>query len=503
MNSLADDLHDLEKKVLLVLKEFNGVTSDVISEKSGLKDDSINKAVELLKDKKLIEVEDINKDLFRATELGIKYADQGLPEHRFLDAAEKPVSMKSIKKAACLDDDEFNVSIGICKKGELIAIRDGMISVTETGKAYLKEVGQREELLAMLKDKKYEEEVPSDIDNFLLPLEERKLIERSIEKIKRLRLTDAGKKILPHIKFEKRIDMLTPEIIKSREWKTTPFKKYDLDIPTSSVHIGKKQPYMKFIDDVKQKLVSLGFEEEPPGPYVEFNFFNNDALYMPQDHPARDIHDYFSLKHPKKGDLSKYRDLLEKVKQTHESGWETGSTGWKYKFDPARSAELLLRSQATAVSARTLSGKNLKIPGKYFTYDRVFRVDEIDWKHLIEFNQFDGIVLDKDISFRELLGILIMAAKELAGATKFKFAPGYFPFTEPSVELHAYVEGKGWVELGGAGVFRPELTEPLGIDVPVIAWGLGMDRLFMLRYGVQDIRQLFSTDLKWLRDFRW
>jgi len=500
MNSVVDSLHDLEKKVLLVLKDFGKATSDVVAEKAEISFDAVNKAVEMLKEKKLIEVEDMAKELFKTTALGMKYTATGLPEHRFLKAA--PANISDLKKKAGLDDNEFNVSFGLCKKNNLVDISAGKISITNAGKAYLKQLEQQEELLSALKEKLYTDEISHELVGFIIPLKERNLIEHYDEKIKEIQLTDAGKKILPHIKFEKRIDTLTPEIIKSGEWKKTPFRSYDLNVQAPGLIVGKQQPYMKFINEVRQKMVSLGFEEMR-GPYVEEEFFNNDALYMPQDHPAREIQDVFHLKKPSHGNLSTHAALLEKVRKVHEDGGDTGSLGWKYKFDPKKSAELILRSQTTSVSARTMEKPTIKIPGKYFSYDRVFRVDTIDWKHLLEFNHLEGIVLDPNISFRELLGMLKMAAMEIGGCKKFKYAPGYFPFTEPSVELHAYIEGKGWIEMGGAGMFRPEVLEPLGIDVPVIAWGLGIDRLFMTKYNIMDIRQLFSNDLKWLREFKW
>ncbi|MCD6403759.1 MAG: phenylalanine--tRNA ligase subunit alpha, partial [Nanoarchaeota archaeon] len=152
----------------------------------------------------------------------------------------------------------------------------------------------------------------------------------------------------------------------------------------------------------------------------------------------------------------------------------------------------------TALSARTLAG-DVEIPGKYFAIARVFRPDVVDRTHLPEFNQVEGIVLGEGLSFKHLLGMLKLFAEEIAGTKRFRFDTGYFPFTEPSVELVGYKKGFGWVELGGAGVFRPEVTKPFGIDVPVLAWGLGIDRLFMMKYKIDDIRKLFSYDLEWLR----
>jgi phenylalanyl-tRNA synthetase alpha chain len=134
-----------------------------------------------------------------------------------------------------------------------------------------------------------------------------------------------------------------------------------------------------------------------------------------------------------------------------------------------------------------------------FCIGRVFRPEAIDWKHLMEFNQCEGIVCDETMNFRDLLGYLRDFAIDIFGAEEARFAPSYFPFTEPSVELLARMPERGWMEVGGAGLFRPEMLSALEVDVPVLAWGLGLDRLAMLKLGITDIRELFSHDLDSLK----
>jgi phenylalanyl-tRNA synthetase alpha chain len=222
-----------------------------------------------------------------------------------------------------------------------------------------------------------------------------------------------------------------------------------------------------------------------------------DALYMPQFHPARNIHDVYFVKDPTHSTPIP-APLLKSVQQAHERGWKTGSTGWGYSFDPLRTRRLILRSQGTAVSARTLAQKP-KIPGKYFSIARCFRYDQVDATHASDFYQIEGIVLGADINFRTLLGLLNLFASEVAQAQESRFLPAYFPFTEPSVELHVRHPRLGWMELGGAGLLRPEVTQPLGVDIPVIAWGLGLDRMAMVALEIHDIRDLFSADLEMIR----
>jgi phenylalanyl-tRNA synthetase alpha chain len=189
------------------------------------------------------------------------------------------------------------------------------------------------------------------------------------------------------------------------------------------------------------------------------------------------------------------------VAKTHETGWKTGSRGWRYSFDIERAKRLVLRSQGTSVSARTLSA-DPKIPGKYFSIARCFRYDLVDATHAPDFFQVEGIALGEKITFRTLLGLLRLFATEMAHATEVKYLPAYFPYTEPSVEMHVRHPRLGWMELGGAGLFRPEVTEPLGVKVPVIAWGLGLDRMAMVALGIGDIRDLFSSDLDLIRTKR-
>ncbi len=288
-------------------------------------------------------------------------------------------------------------------------------------------------------------------------------------------------------------------MLKDGSWRGKNFRKYNISLRPPRLAIGRKHPYREFLDQVKSRLVAMGFVEMR-GPLVESEFWNMDALYMPQFHPAREIHDVYFVKKPV---YSKEIDepYLSQVAKTHNDGWKTGSRGWGYKFDMERARRLILRSQGTAVSARTLAGKP-GIPGRYFSIARCFRYDQVDATHAPDFYQVEGIVLGEEINFRMLLGLLELFAVKMAGAGDVRFLPAYFPFTEPSVELHVKHPALGWMELGGAGLLRPEVTMPLGIKVPVIAWGLGLDRMAMIALGIDDIRDLFSSDLDMIRTKR-
>jgi phenylalanyl-tRNA synthetase alpha chain len=294
---------------------------------------------------------------------------------------------------------------------------------------------------------------------------------------------------------------LTPEMLETGSWRGKNFRSYNVKVPPTRLIPGRTNPYAKFLEDVKDKLASLGFEEFD-GPLVETEFWNSDALFMPQFHSARDIHDVYRVADSERPDgfaLAKSIEepWLSNVAAAHENGGKTGSRGWNYQFDREFTRRLILRSQGTVLSAKTLP--KAKIPGKYFGIVRCFRYDKVDATHLPDFYQTEGIVLGEDVNLRTLLGMLEMFAKEVAGAKEVKYVPGYFPFTEPSVEVHIRHPVLGWFELGGSGIFRPEVTASLGVNVPVAAWGIGIDRMALMALGLNDLRELFSYDIENVR----
>jgi phenylalanyl-tRNA synthetase alpha chain len=294
---------------------------------------------------------------------------------------------------------------------------------------------------------------------------------------------------------------LTQEMLETGAWKGKHFRSYNVKVPPTRLIPGRTNPYAKFLEDVKDKLASLGFEEFD-GPLVETEFWNSDALFMPQFHSARDIHDVYRVADGERPDgfalaASIEEPWLSNVAAAHENGGKTGSRGWNYQFDREFTRRLILRSQGTVLSAKTLP--RAKIPGKYFGIVRCFRYDKVDATHLPDFYQTEGIVLGEDVNLRTLLGMLEMFAKEVAGAKEVKYVPGYFPFTEPSVEVHIRHPVLGWFELGGSGIFRPEVTASLGVNVPVAAWGIGIDRMALMALGLNDLRELVSYDIENVR----
>jgi phenylalanyl-tRNA synthetase alpha chain len=188
----------------------------------------------------------------------------------------------------------------------------------------------------------------------------------------------------------------------------------------------------------------------------------------------------------------------ESVKAMHESGGETSSTGWGGIWKEEKAEQCVLRTHTTSVSIQHLA-KNPIPPVKAFCIGRVYRRETIDTTHLAEFEQLEGIVMDEGVTFGNLLGILREFYHRM-GFEGVRFKPSYYPYTEPSLDAEVYVEGIGWIEMGGAGVFREEVTAPLGVNYPVLAWGLGVSRIAMLRLGLKDLRNLHRSDVSFLRE---
>ncbi|MBD3261809.1 MAG: phenylalanine--tRNA ligase subunit alpha, partial [Candidatus Altiarchaeales archaeon] len=330
-------------------------------------------------------------------------------------------------------------------------------------------------------------------------LSRQNVVKVEAEKTITIKPTKQGLNLAKEVEVDERIGQLTVKTLKEGAWRKRGFRPYQVDVYQKPAYPAKLHPLTRQIKQVREIFCNMGFTEIQ-GPYVESAFWNFDALFQPQDHPARDMHDTFYLKTPKKTEIPGFGEYADKIRETHEDGGDTQSTGWGGRWDPLLSQKTLLRTHTTAVTARYLSTLTQEdMPAKVFCVGRVFRNEAIDYKHLPEFHQVEGIVVDPNVNFRNLLGILKEFYDQM-GFPKIRFRPGYFPYTEMSVEPEVYFEEKGeWIELGGAGIFRPEVVKPLlGADVPVLAWGLGLDRVITLKLGLKDIRGLYQSDVNWL-----
>jgi phenylalanyl-tRNA synthetase alpha chain len=505
---VLSELHQLERAVLRVLKDGKKISLSELVAKTRLPEASVSRSTLWLSSKGYVKVEDYKRTLISLGSEGKRFLKMGFPERILVEVIVDCGGRLPLEKVSIFstqDKGEVNIALGWARrKGWLQILQEGGRTILAASQK--PEKGLDEKLVeAISQGTVVLEDSDPELVKGLITLRGRPNAVNLTEKMEHsVFITSSGLAITGKVlskggaKELEAVSQLTPELIKSGKWRDLKLRGYNIKAPVVEVWPGKKQPFRRFLDELKWKLVGLGFNEMD-GPLVEFMFFNCDALYMPQDHPAREIHDIYYVKYPSKGDLSQYTDLLKRVKLTHENGWNTGSRGWRYRFSIEETRRLVLRSQGTALSARMLVDERLKIPGKYFSISRCYRPDVVDRTHLTEFNQIEGIVIGENLTFRDLLGVLERFAFDIAGAEKVKFRPDYFPFTEPSVELAAYKGGLGWIEFGGAGIFRPEMTLPLGIKVPVIAWGLGVNRVFMMKSGLNDIRDLFTQDLDWLR----
>ncbi len=476
---IARSLSKLEREVLPHVDRERRVED--IAKAAGLSYVEAMRGLQYLSNKGVVEVFSREEEHVVLTEKGERYLKEPLPERKIIEIlaeGEKPLS----ELAKVMDKEELSAGLGILRQFGLIRVEKGVAKIEEKALKYKFPWEGKMDRLHELSD--------SD----LKILEKRGLVRKERRRIWYARPTNSWKAVLEALP-ERVIDKLTPEIIRSGEWKRVPFRAYDVSSPVPRVYPGKRHPYSEFLQRVKLRMMAMGFKEMKRGEIVLPSFWNSEVLFMPQDHPASDIGagDVFTIKAPKRyGAIPE--GIYQRVKAAHERSW-----GYKWSDEAAK--RLILRSHATALSAATLF-EGVEIPGRYFTISRVFRPDQLDAKHLIEFNQLDGIVLDENITFRHLLGILKEFAIEFAGTNRVRFKPGYFPFTEPSVELYVKHPELGWIEVGGAGMFREELLEPLDVHVPVIAWGLGIDRFFMVSLDIDDIRYLFAKDLQWIRERR-
>ncbi|NIO21472.1 MAG: phenylalanine--tRNA ligase subunit alpha [Candidatus Aenigmarchaeota archaeon] len=496
VQELLETLHPLERKVIPFLRD--SIELEDLAEKSGMKKIEAMRALQWLENKNVLKIKSVSREIINLDENGRFYLEKGLPERRFLENLDGEMSLSEIKEKAKLNDDEVRVCLGILKSKYAISILGDRVEATEKKRELLKDGFIEEKFLKRLPLKV--SDLRGEDRTVYSRLSKRKRIVKKEEmKLKYVDITNLGKEVL--LKFKKTkigdlIEKLSPKMLKDRSWKGKGFRRYDIKINVPEIYGGKRHPYSEFIQNVRETLIKLGFKEME-GPIIELEFFNFDALYQPQNHPARDWSATYRIREPRYGRLPDRR-IVKNVKHTHENGWKTGSKGWGYEWSEKISSQLMPRAHDTAISPRYLA-KGVEVPGRYFNLVRCFRPDVIDSTHGVEFNQLGGFVIDKELSFRHLLGLLNQFVFETTGIEETRFVPDYFPFTEPSVQISAKHPKFGWVELAGAGVFRPELTEPLGVKEPVIAWGFGIDRLAMIKLNIKDIRNVFSHDIEFLR----
>ncbi|MCP4757827.1 MAG: phenylalanine--tRNA ligase subunit alpha [Proteobacteria bacterium] len=449
--------------------------------------------------------EQVREELVPAEEAQAILAE-GLPERRMLSllVERERISMRDLAGIAKEKEIPMNEVVKWGSQRGWVVKEKGDLCVTEAGRRALDvpdadekalELSLREGQLFL--DDLEAEKVDADRAKKLLAKRTAvaKIKSRTIRSVC---LTPEGRKILSgEIQVVEEKNRLTSEDIAGGEWRNIHLRQYDVTLEAERIYPAKIHLMQKIIQETRTAFLEMGFTEIV-SPQVESAFWDFDALFQPQDHPARDMQDTFYMERPRTARLPE-AEIVERVRQTHENGWETGSTGWGYNWDHERARQVVLRTHTTATTIRALAD-NPNPPRKVFCVGKVYRNEAISYKHLPEFFQVDGVIIDEDANLATLLGTLAEFYRKM-GFPKMKFKPAFFPYTEPSAEVFVYMESKkSWIELGGSGVFRPEVTRPFGCNVPVLAWGLGLDRLAMQRYGISDIRELFWSDLDKIKE---
>jgi phenylalanyl-tRNA synthetase alpha chain len=448
------------------LQSEPNLTEEQLVQETKLSMDQIRRGVEWLRQKKLADVSETIKISSSLGKNGLDALKNGLPERRLVNLVKDgPKTFDEIRSS--LQGPDFNAAIANAKKNDWISIEK-----METGsKISLKQepVQTPEELMISTIGEKTISSNPLSMFPALKPLMERPdFIIKHEEKTKTVSLSEPGKKI--------DLEKLDSGAI-------------DVEADVPHVHAARIHPLKDTINEIRETFVHLGFSEIL-GNLSQSSFWNFDALFTPQDHPARELQDTFYLKDLNAKQLATPAQI-KNVSNAHKKGW-------RYYWDIQEARKMVLRTHTTCVTIKHLADKKPD-EARIFSLGRVFRNEKLSFKHLAEFNQVEGVVVGKHITLRDLMGIQKEFYRKI-GLTKVKFWPTFFPYTEPSLQSMVYNEKLGkWIELFGMGIFRPEVTKPLGITKPVLAWGGGIERIAMLKFGLDDVREFYNNNLSWLR----
>ncbi len=499
IQKLIESLSPNERAIIPYLNEG---TMQKVYEASELDKTSILRALEFLSNKDLVKLTSKQEKIIELGINGLLYKKQGLPERRLakLIAEKNSISIQDAKKQSGLNPNEFTAALGVLKKKALVNLINGNIMLS----------GKKEELTKTTLEENLLHALPKNLDslepeeNFALEkLKSRKnIIDIQDKKTIEFTTTDLGRQLMTkNLTQTEMIESLTPNLLKTGQWKGKKFRRYDITSPVPKISGGKRHFVNQATDYAKKIWLEMGFKEMT-GNMVEPSFWVFDALFTAQDHPVREMQDTFFLKNK----TAKLPDkkIVQGIKDAHE-GKIKGSKGWQYDWDEEDAKKVLMRTHTTAISIQTLKeiAKNKEFPAKYFALGKCFRNETVDWSHGFEFNQTEGIVVDENTNFSQLLSYLKLFFKKM-GYEKIRIRPAYFAYTEPSLEIDVFHPvHKQWLELGGAGMFRPEVTIPIfGKHVPVLAWGPGFDRIIMESFNITDLRDMYKNDINKLRGMK-
>ncbi|MCL5101800.1 MAG: phenylalanine--tRNA ligase subunit alpha, partial [Candidatus Marsarchaeota archaeon] len=444
------ELHEYEVKILKYLKDSGSASLESLCEGTALSPAEAMWAIENLKAAEEVSVEEEKGFEFTPSVEALGYANE-FPEEALL---------RKLKSGPVKISPEVNgIAISWCKRNGWAEISNNELRITDLGKRFAGDYKQRVALNFILSKigasrsgtAYATEKELSPYAKEIAELKGRKLIEeKARSRIKSVKATEIGLAALSKISNEKSIAQLTREMIRDGSWEGVPFRPYDVDAPVADVYPARRHPMKEFMELVRRVWVSQGFIETN-GPMIESSFWNFDVLFSPQDHPTRDMQDTFFLSNPESLDIAE-KELLKRVGSMHKKGWKS----WNAKA----SEQTVLRTHTTSVSAHNIfnygNTEELEYPIKLFSIGKVFRNESIDYKHLAELHQLDGIVIGKNLGVSHLKWVLEQFYSKLG--FKIKFKPSYFPFVEPGLEASYYDEEHGdWIELCGGGIIRKEI----------------------------------------------
>lgn len=457
----------------------------------------IKSALDKLASRSMVCYETLDRDEVVLESEAIEIESQGSHEARVFEALRNSVDGLTLSELETAVGDKNAVKIGQGK-----AFRSKWITKGKDGKfiAALDSIEDNTRLqLQIIQQKKSHPD-----QKVITDLKKRKLVR--LQKITSFKIRKGPKFALKIIREE---TDLTADLLVSGAWKTAAFKPYNFNSLGSVQNAGTLHPLNKVRHEFRQIFFEMGFEEMPTNRFVETGFWNFDALFVPQQHPARDLQDTFYISDPLVADKphaesveddSNYEAYWENVKSVHQEG-KYGSIGYRYPWTEDESLRLVLRTHTTAIStamlyklAATKGPDGRPPPARYFSIDRVFRNETVDATHLAEFHQVEGVIADYGLTLGGLMEFMeIFFAK--MGIKDLKFKPAYNPYTEPSMEIFSFHKGLNkLVEIGNSGMFRPEMLEPMGLpkDMRVFGWGLSLERPTMIKYKVNNIRELLG-----------
>lgn len=457
---MSQVFHEIEKKIIKALQENESLTDEKLMDATGLSPDQTRRGIEWLRLKKIIDVQESQDISVLLNTNGLDALKNGLPERQLLNLLKDgPKKINDLQKSL---GSIFGPAIGLAKKNGWVKTYQDFVEL---------------------------DKVPNEIteEKILLYIGTGKVSVESItDKESLSSLRKRPNFILEEVSRNKTISLLpnSRDLIVSEDTGAI-----DVEAESPIIFAARSHPLKEIINEIKETFVSLGFSEIY-GNLAQPSFWNFDALFTPQDHPAREMQDTFYLRDIKAKKFAS-QDQIKNVAAAHKNGW-------RYQWDINSARKMVLRTHTTCVTIKYLA-ENKPDEARVFSLGRVFRNEKVSYKHLVEFHQVEGVVIGQNSTLRDLMGIQREFYRRI-GLNKVKFWPTFFPYTEPSLQTMVYNDRLNkWVELFGMGIFRPEVTKPLGITKPVLAWGGGLERIAMLKYGVDDVREFYNNDLRWLR----